>query len=1071
MMIKYKIFMGLIGLSFITLLSVASCTNEKLITQSEYVELRSVVYDTTGCVLNPGKSLSTKFKLEPRIHKMKKSLRVTGFTILPERFGKRSENIFREHCQHIDDYLDGEDTYDKDPYALVYVGENETFEKNAFYRLSPDQLENFKGEKVQVAFPVKRQIENFGSEGFLKLRLHLYKKKEGRVLDDIFDDADEIWELEVPVGTSDWEVLTKNLVIPQDIACILVQVSSQNMSGICKVGTPSFKGKNAELAFYGFQPYVKDKDHDNWIGENLSSKEWPEFEFAINGKPFYTGKIFDRASEVGEFDLDLPEELPAGEYELSMQLLDRFPAKFPFMLKAIEVHENSARDFEVVFTPNLVTKKNKFGILIEVNKPNLELTISGDAQIEPVVDEIEFDELGLHALVFNAGEASLNQKITISDGTNEVVSTIGQIVNKKNDGVYISTGDDIYITRTKEQWSKYLKWHMREGIGNMYCWRPSHQWSGAIGWDPEFYSWAVGILQDLQMPYSLMTEGRTLPGRDINPSNEIMDSPFFLGRQSHEDDGSFYYWDQFVWEGLYSDLAAKYRPYGGIFAKTRPIKRDKENFIFYDPYGADNMAEGAQQFVNNLSKSRGQSIRHTGPSTMFRYFFQAGYEWVGAEQMYGPEELIMSSMRGASKAYGKTSFGTHLATQWGTQPFNVTDHATRFFLSLAISYIHGATNINTEEGVWNMEEGIDRFSKAGKSHIKRQRDLLHFIQTHERRGHHVAPIGIIQGRNDGWKCFDFRTKSNTWGQRGDEWKYGAPEESFEMIKTFYPNSVLGEITLRAHEPREPKGFYTATPYGLVDLLPIEAPQDVLDDYESLAFLGWNTYQQDDFERMLSFVKKGKTLLLTGNHANTELKRKRPTQYPVDDKVLIELLGADYKNKKKAYRNKVGKGEVIFYPQKLYPAESPIKDDYVKDLKKICDNSVLNQLQKGWIEGAENIEFAVWDREDSEIRTIYLLDIDWWSAQTSHPATLMIGDTKFPLNIRRDILETVTIFQNVAVMPQSMTTDVLDISKTEHGYEITVQTTKRETIPVYHTKNGAKTYEIENAGIHKFVISG
>jgi hypothetical protein len=1053
-----------IGLVCAAIFLMTSCTKNKLTPQSEYVELRKVILDTTGYVLNPGNTLSVKFGFEPHGHQMKRSVRVKGASVLPEQFNPRSEITFRNHCYHIDDYLDTEDVY-KETYSLVFIGENEAFEKNAYYRLSHDELENFKGNKLRVNFPVKREINGFGPNGFLKLRLQMYKKKEGRALDDIFDDADEIWELDVPAGKSDWEVLTKDFTIPQDIACILVQISSLDMSGTCKVGTPSFIGQNAELPFYPLRPYID--NHENWIGENLSSKEWPEFEFSIDGKPFYTGKIFDRASEIGEFDLDLPE-LPAGEYELSMQLLDRFPAKFPYLLKTIEVHENGARDFEVVYVPKFVSDKEKFGILIEVNKPGIELTISGDEQIEPVLDEKEFAEPGLHALVFNAEEVSLNQKITISDGTNEVVSHVEQIISKKPDSIYISTGDDIYISRSKEQWSKYLKWHMREGIGNSYCWRPSHQWSGAIGWDPGFYSWAVGILQDLQMPYPLMAEGRTLPGRDINPSNDIMDSPFFLGRQAHEDDGSFYYWVHFVWEGLYSDLAAKFRPYGGIFAKARPIKTDKENFVHYDPYGVKDMADGAKTFVENLRKARGNSKRHTGPSTLFRYFFQAGYDWVGAEQMYGPEEVIMSSIRGASKAYGKKDFGTHLALQWANYPYNESDHATRFFLSLAISYIHGATQINTEEGLWNVEPGIDRFSEEGEAHIKRQRDILHYIQTHERRGHHVALIGIIQGRNDAWKSFG---RSNAWSQRGDAWKFSAPEKSFDLIKTYYPNSVLDHVYLWEEEPRLPKGFYTATPYGLVDLLPIEAPQDVLDDYESLAFLGWNTYQQEDFERMLSFVKKGKTLLLTGNHVNTELKRNRPTQYPVDDKVLVELLGKDYKNKKEPYRNHVGKGEVIFYPHKLYPSEAPIRNNYVQDMKNIGDNAVLNQFQKGWIKGAKNIEFAVWDRDDSDIRTIYLLNIDWWSTKTSHPATLMLEDSKFPLNIRRDVLETVTIFQNVAVMPQSMTTDVLDISKTEQGYEITVQTTTKETITVYYTKDSAKTYELESAGIHKIVIGG
>ncbi|WP_299557348.1 hypothetical protein [Seonamhaeicola sp.] len=1062
-----------IGLLLVLLIS---CKENSQSLQSQYTEHRTVVYDTmrkvqpglydpTGRVLNPGESIQTSFSLSPPDHKMKRSIRVKGSSVLPERFGKKDEVSFREHHYLIDDYLDANDGYNE-AYALVFEGTNEPFEKNAYYKLEEDRLARFIGSKMQIQFPVKPSIESFGKDGYFKLRLQLYKKKEGQHVDDIFDDADDIWELNVPVGNSDWHVLSKAFEIPNDIACILVQITSFNMSGMCKVGTPKFKGKDKSLVLNPLQPFVGNQD--DWIGENLSTKEWPEFEFSVDGQPFYTGKVFDRASGISEFDVNLPE-LSAGDHELSMKLIDRgVPARLSFLVKTIEVHENSARDFEVVYVPNMVSSDKEFAILIEINKPGVQLRISGDEQIVPLENKKAFEETGLYSLVFEAGAPITNQKIRVSDGANEVVGNIRQILKRDDDGVFISNGDDIYIGRNKEQFAKYLKWYMREGVGNSYCWRPSYQWSGARDADPEFYNWALGLLKDLKMPYSLMTEGRTISGRNINPSAEIMDSPLFMGKQSHEDDGCFNYWLHFKYEGLYSDLAAKFRPYGGIFAKSRLIYTEGGPHVFFDPYGVKDMADGAKTFVNNLSKARGPSIRHTGPSTLFRYFLQAGYDWVGAEQMYSAEEVTMSSLRGASKAYGKKDFGTHLATQWGTEPFNKTEHATRLFLSLAVSYIHGATHINTEDGLWNIEAGTDRYSPEGKAHIKRQRNLLHYIQTHERRGNLVAPIAIIQGRNDSWRCIN---KTGTvWSQQGDEWAMGAADDSYDLIKTYYPNSVLDYIQMLKHEPRTQKGWYTATPYGLVDLLPIEAPQDVLDDYEAIIFLGWNTYQEADFEKLLSYVKKGKTLLLTGNHINTELMPNRPTQYPKKDGVLFELLGPDYKNKKKPYRNRVGKGEVIFYPQKLYPAESPIRNQYEQDMKEIGEKVVNNQLEKGWIEAAENIEFAVWHDEATNIRTIYLLNIDWWSAQTSHPASLIIGDTKFPLNsIRRDVLETVTIFQEVAVMPESMTTGILDISKTEQGYEITIQTTEKDVLSVYHKQKGIQNYELENAGIHKIKI--
>ena len=37
--------------------------------------------------------------------------------------------------------------------------------------------------------------------------------------------------------------------------------------------------------------------------------------------------------------------------------------------------------------------------------------------------------------------------------------------------------------------------------------------------------------------------------------------------------------------GVFSDMAARNRPYGGIFAKHRPIYTDHGVFIHYDPEG------------------------------------------------------------------------------------------------------------------------------------------------------------------------------------------------------------------------------------------------------------------------------------------------------------------------------------------------------------------------------------------------------------------------------------------------------------------------------------------------------
>lgn len=190
------------------------------------------------------------------------------------------------------------------------------------------------------------------------------------------------------------------------------------------------------------------------------------------------------------------------------------------------------------------------------------------------------------------------------------------------------------------------------------------------------------------------------------------------------------------------------------------------------------MAEGARQFVANLRYSKGESTRHTGPSTMFRYLYQAGYEWLGAEQMYGPEEIIISALRGASRAYSCPLFGSLHAMQWGSFPFTDPKHALRHYMSLAVAYMHGSSHINTEEALWTDEYAHDRYSESGKAHLFSQHQILDYIETHTRRGDLQSRIAVIQGRNDAWKSF---VRGSVWSQEGEKWKFNQACESFDLL--------------------------------------------------------------------------------------------------------------------------------------------------------------------------------------------------------------------------------------------------------------------------------------------------
>lgn len=527
----------------------------------------------------------------------------------------------------------------------------------------------------------------------------------------------------------------------------------------------------------------------------------------------------------------------------------------------------------------------------------------------------------------------------------------------------------------------------------------------------------------------------------------------FRGKQAHENDGGYYYWQHFKYQGLHSDMAARNRPWGGIFAKHRPIYTDHGTFIHYDTEGVTDMADGARKLVSNLRYSKGESVRHTGPSSLFRYFYQAGYEWAGAEQMYGPEETILSALRGASLAYSRPVYGSLHAMQWGSGPFTDPKHSLRLYLSLAAAYMHGSSHMNTEEALWTDEFMNDRYSPSGKEHIAAQHRVLDFIETHNRRGEFHSNIAVIQGRNDAWKSFG---RGSLWSQDGEKWKFNKACESFDLLKVFYPNHIIDGCG--------PEGWFTSTPYGPVDLLPVEAPQDVMNRYKAMIFLGWNTYDKGDFERIRDYVFNGGTLILSAAHINAGLQPDEQLVFPQDDAPVREMLGEDYRNLTQQTVLGYGKGKVIYFPTPLYPAEEPLKADYIKVMQDVAASTVKPETENGWIDAAPSVGFAAW--QDGGRRTLYVLNTDWQSDKEMHPYTFVYGNGKFRLSIARYQLGTIHCAAQLAVAPSSNTTDVLSIVKEADGWTVRVQTTGPDTIKFMFANNGVeKEISFSSPGIH------
>lgn len=888
----------------------------------------------------------------------------------------------------VDDALTKKDTY-LETYALKVDCRGELYERNAWIKLyendfSPDAaLITDEGERAVLpeeilkgagsavkslfAVPVKTKDLVIPEGEKVAVILEVYFRKEGRHVNDTFDEPDEKILLEVAPGTAPWKEISREYIIPPEACAMIINLHiGRGVTGEVLFGSPRLLPAGMDNVVPPLAPTQSRESKYNYVADNLSRRDHLEFACEIDGKKVFEGSKY--TSILRKMDHELPlGPLSPGEHTVKFTFLNDYENAVGFLLQELDLLEYGNHDFELVAArESYPDSLSCTPVMIRTNKENVTISSSCGSSCT-------FKEPGLHVMKLSLLPEKEVQITLSSNGFSDHFRAKRVSVSpKEDDRLFLSTGDSIFIPREMEEMERFIVWYCANNVGNALCFRQSYRWGGCRYVNTPMWKRILSLLEDYGLRYSLMIDGRELPGCNANPPEELMKGKFYLGRQSHENDGAFYYWRNQLWkpEPLpepYADLLAKRVNYGGIQPHTRPKRSDLGAWWFFDPYKAEDMQEAADYFITNLAASRGESTRHSGPSTLFRYFFQAGYDFLCAEQMYGPEELTLASLRAASKTYHAKGFGSHLAVQWSSTPHDTPEHAQRYFLALATCYIQGVTQINTEEGLWRMEKGYadyNRFSHNCEIHQAAHRKFREFMENHPREGKMVVPIACIQGRFDAW-C---GKPLPAWGKEGKAWEYGESEKSFELLTLFYPRSRIDWI-YRCPCPVAPQGWYTGTPYGPVDLLPFEGEWT---SYRAVFFLGWHTYCREDGVKMLAYVKNGGTLLLAKRHLSSSLIHNGEGVYE-DDPALTELLGS-WQDVSGISRRNVGRGKVIFFGGDAYPCA--MEEEYRKVMAEIAEEAIAPEKEKLWAEGSEDINFAVYEKEDGT-RTLYTLNINWW----------------------------------------------------------------------------------------------
>ncbi len=303
-----------------------------------------------------------------------------------------------------------------------------------------------------------------------------------------------------------------------------------------------------------------------------------------------------------------------------------------------------------------------------------------------------------------------------------------------------------------------------------------------------------------------------------------------------------------------------------------------------EPWSSADMKEAAEHYMAYL-KAAVDKTHEIAPRAAFgdasgghRYCYLAGADFIRTETMVPHTQHICSQARPAAEALGSGEWGVHIAIQHAMQPYFET-HLGQYFLSLYQPWMMGASMIYEEDSLFLLfkEERQCWDDRLTKGKRDMTRDFFRFVKTHPRRGRNRRNIAFLEGRYaapfNGFICDSEQTPDySVWGLFGNpapEWGHGQPEKCRQLLDVLMPGANTHPLRQRCDRRRF---FFSGTPYGDFDEVPVEVGAEYLQQYKLLLNLGWNTMIREDYDKLCEFVRNGGTLFTGLPQFSTHIRR-------------------------------------------------------------------------------------------------------------------------------------------------------------------------------------------------------
>ena len=459
----------------------------------------------------------------------------------------------------------------------------------------------------------------------------------------------------------------------------------------------------------------------------------------------------------------------------------------------------------------------------------------------------------------------------------------------------------------------------------------------------------------------------------------------------------------------------------------------------------------------------------------------------------------LASTRGAAKAYHAPWWGVSTVLSYYQAPSNRWT-PERLAIGYHAFFAGGASlllEMNMALACWGLCSAF--FTQQGSPPMRlddaecrefddpicaRARDILadfyRFTQFHERpaAGPRVK-LGVVMGHLD---CYLGERQEYVWCVVNPAFAAGPAEQTWRHFPRLFESEEWYIPPRKYYWQADPAKFrwYGTPPCGQVDIVPVEAPPEVLQTYGCLVFLGWNTMTPEQYAKLTAYVRNGGRLLMCVPHLSTQLRRDAPLQM-INDGDLTELFGVKvlgpgpvaedvqiyaqsacdsyvlpvntlYLEEAPLARVELHGARVLAHPRELndpvlvehrlgegfawllctgeYPGAR--LDAFITDLLRTIAEGEQDDIA---LEG-EMVDYAVYDGATSEgqvLSTVYLVNKSIYG-QTHTPRLHARGE-RIPLRVAGYGMRIAWVCGDLLISPFDKFVKVTDIRRTPAGYQI------------------------------------